>query len=219
MKKTESLKIQITLIFLILIVGYTMVIARGPALQPDHNTIPNILIIKFKEGVDPLVAGSKSGNEVVSQMMQKYDIVDLRPVSTTTGISKRASRAGGLRNIYYASYTGGHSSRFKARQVSDNDLVEYAEPKYRHYISVIPDDSLYYRQKLNYEAVFAPEAWDVVKGDQGGVVIAIVDGGTDIRHEDLQDNIWQNLGEIRLIRADPLNYHLWTSSPQHQSPE
>ncbi len=47
----------------------------------------------------------------------------------------------------------------------------------------------------NYNAIYAPAAWDSVKGEQGNVIIAIVDGGTDIRHEDLEDNIWRNPGE------------------------
>jgi len=199
MKQSETPKVRIALIFLILFVGYSMVIAGAPAKQPDDNTIPNIIVIKFKEGVDPLVMGNKSMNNVVNKMMQQHGIIDLRPVIRMNRISKSESKASGLKNIYYASYTGEQSARSKAGQVSDNDLVEYAEPKYRHYISrqsVTPDDSLYYRQEPNYNAVHAPEAWDVIRGDQGSVIIAIVDGGTDIRHEDLQDNIWQNTGEI-----------------------
>ena len=43
-----------------------------------------------------------------------------------------------------------------------------------------------------------PQAWDIVKGSEGNppVVIAIVDGGTDWRHEDLLGNVWTNSGEI-----------------------
>nr|NQU92731.1 S8 family serine peptidase [Bacteroidota bacterium] len=43
----------------------------------------------------------------------------------------------------------------------------------------------------------ADSAWDIHKGENGEeeVVIAIVDSGVDWDHEDLVDNIWQNMGE------------------------
>ena len=41
-----------------------------------------------------------------------------------------------------------------------------------------------------------PEAWDGVKGIDGEVVIAIVDGGGKWRHEDLHANRWTNMDEI-----------------------
>ena len=58
-----------------------------------------------------------------------------------------------------------------------------------------PDDALY-SQQIHLERLNLPAAWDVVKGQDGDVVIAIVDGGTNWMHEDLVDNIWTNTNEI-----------------------
>ena len=45
------------------------------------------------------------------------------------------------------------------------------------------------------DLINAPEAWN--KGYTGeGVVVAVLDGGVDYKHEDLRDNIWTNSGEI-----------------------
>ena len=45
------------------------------------------------------------------------------------------------------------------------------------------------------DLVKAPEAW--AKGSTGkGIVVAVIDSGVDIEHEDLKDNIWQNPREI-----------------------
>lgn len=47
----------------------------------------------------------------------------------------------------------------------------------------------YALEQINYE-----QAWDKSLG--AGVVVAVVDSGIDIDHQDLKDNIWTNEGEI-----------------------
>lgn len=48
--------------------------------------------------------------------------------------------------------------------------------------------------------ISAPLAWDLGQGgkdrDGNELVVAIVDGGMDLRHRDLVDNLWVNAGEI-----------------------
>ena len=58
-----------------------------------------------------------------------------------------------------------------------------------------PDDPMFSDQ-TELRHLRLPEAWDVVKGMDGDVVIAIVDGGGEWQHEDLHANVWTNLGEI-----------------------
>ena len=46
--------------------------------------------------------------------------------------------------------------------------------------------------------VSAVKAWDIARGNFSGreTVVAVIDGGVDIEHEDLADNIWNNQQEI-----------------------
>jgi subtilisin family serine protease len=49
--------------------------------------------------------------------------------------------------------------------------------------------------KWNLDAINAPEAWK--QGYTGkGVVVAVVDTGIDIKHSDLDNNLWTNPGEV-----------------------
>ena len=43
----------------------------------------------------------------------------------------------------------------------------------------------------------SPEAWKLTRGSHD-VLVAVIDTGCDVRHPDLVDNMWKNLGEIGL---------------------
>jgi subtilisin family serine protease len=60
--------------------------------------------------------------------------------------------------------------------------------------SVSPNDPLYHRQWA-LRQIKADVAWGVTTGSRD-VVVAVIDGGVDIRHPDLWPNIWINEGEV-----------------------
>jgi serine protease len=76
------------------------------------------------------------------------------------------------------------------REFSKDPSVEYAEPVYKREFFDVPDDPKYPDQN-HLPQIKTPEAWDIQKGDSN-VVIAIVDGGVDLNHEDLKANLWIN---------------------------
>jgi subtilisin family serine protease len=57
-----------------------------------------------------------------------------------------------------------------------------------------PNDPRYPRQTGQLDVIGAPKAWDHSLGQ--GVIVAVLDDGVDIDHEDLAANIWKNSGEI-----------------------
>ena len=65
-----------------------------------------------------------------------------------------------------------------------------------------PDDPLYMEQ-WNMELIQAPLVWDFANGTnadmQHAPVIAVLDSGFDLNHNDLKDNLWANLQELNGI--------------------
>jgi subtilisin family serine protease len=83
--------------------------------------------------------------------------------------------------------------------------VEYAEPNYYRYAgATFPNDpdfgDLWGLDNIGQAGgtpdadIDCPEAWDTQTGDPN-VIVAVVDSGADLDHEDLVDNIWRNMGE------------------------
>lgn len=62
-----------------------------------------------------------------------------------------------------------------------------------------PDDPKYAQWHWNLELLGLPEAWEYSKGGLAGadtMVVAVIDGGFDLEHEDLKENVWLNHQEI-----------------------
>ena len=62
-------------------------------------------------------------------------------------------------------------------------------------LAKVPNDPKYSSQESFYKQIGAPMAWDFITGTSS-VVVAVIDVGVDILHDDLKENIWQNLKEI-----------------------
>lgn len=105
-----------------------------------------------------------------------------------------------------AKYAIGNLSVKQALQkLRNHPAVEYAEPDYIRYASVIPDDpdfsqlwGLHNTGQTGGVAdadIDAPEAWDISTGSKD-IIVGVIDTGVDHSHPDLNDNIWINPGEI-----------------------
>jgi len=160
------------------------------------DMVPNIVVIKFKAGLNIGNNKLQTGNIALNALLTKHGVISLRQVVKKSRISKSNVNIYDISNIYYANFSGDQSPATVAAILEASPLIEYAEPKYIHHIAAIPNDSLYHLQKAYYNIIKMPQAWDIVKGQDGTAIIAIVDGGTDIRHQDLADNIWMNEAEV-----------------------
>lgn len=109
-------------------------------------------------------------------------------------------------NLFSVTFKNPSSSRGFIRAFSNsNGLIRYAQPDHVVKLRQNPNDpDLEHQWSLNginsKGNIQAAEAWELgtggktARGDE--IVVAVVDGGTDIHHSDLKNNIWTNKREI-----------------------
>ena len=174
--------------------------------QTKSSTMENIqptflkgmITIKVKEGIKDLMKqrGNVSFNiSSLDSKASKYE-VDLLEKRFRYNPKKLKKGMPDLSRIYRIEFPEEHSVTKIAREFSKDPNIEYAEPIPIAHLLVEPNDPMYGQQPY-LPQIFAEEAWEIHKGEDGEeeVVIAIVDSGVEWDHEDLVDNIWQNMGE------------------------
>jgi hypothetical protein len=152
--------------------------------------LPNTVIVKFKESSAPASATRSAQLQLplkaakVSSLTSKFPQAALR--SRISSPSKAIEI--GLDRIYELKYSGGAAVGTVVREVRSMKSVEYAEPAYIHHTRIIPNDPYYTPRQSYLTQVGAPQAWNIIR-NASGVVIGIVDTGSDLDHEDLLGNI------------------------------
>lgn len=112
-------------------------------------------------------------------------------------------------NLFLVRAEGERSSRSILSTLNRSDSIAYAQEDHAVSMRFVPDDEDYHRQwsLKNSDGgadVRAEGAWALMShfshrfrnDDPNAPVIAIVDGGIDIEHPDLKDNIFVNRAEI-----------------------
>lgn len=176
--------------WVLLQVGYAQ-----SALKMRGEGVPGVLLVKYEAsmGKTDLPAGLE-----VQAVESVFPFIEV-------AAGKRALPASvqSLENVYRVQYAADVPPRKAAQLVSSQPGVVYAEPWYRRNLrgrpselaKAVPNDPLF--EDVTYmRRMQLTEAWDVVKGKDGDVVIAVVDGGTNWKHPDLMANIWVNPGEV-----------------------
>ena len=192
-----------------------LVVLPAVGMQQEDSYMPGRVVVQFKEGVVPVTGHAKTGLSSFDAVASPFGIYRVQQAfpMIEAAAAKRVllPAARKLRRMYYVEYSGPFDPWEVVSGLLRSKEVERAEPHFTyefagdvskaairdHYPAgrVVPDDELYDNQThLNRMEMEA--AWDVAKGEDGDIVIAIVDGGTDWRHPDLVDNVWVNADEI-----------------------
>ena len=202
-----------------LVLFFTAPVSVLAVVQPQSAgeiAVPGRLYIQFTQD-NVSMFGGITGITSFDQAASRYNVTAIEKAFPSLDViaSRRplAPSTEALRRIYVVHYDAFDSPRQVAEELSRVPGVRYAEPVYAtsplyseimldpasgtrqgrdlQGLQAFPNDTRYSEQTelrfLNLE-----QAWDVVKGEDGDALIAIVDGGVFWRHDDLFDNVWTN---------------------------
>ena len=116
-----------------------------------------------------------------------------------------AKRFPAFKNLEIVDLPAGQDVLATVKEYLDSGLVETAEPDYLLHESATPDDPHYFDGKqwhlngisspLSDPDINAPEGWEI-RHDATNIIVAIIDSGMRMTHEDLAPNLWTNTKEI-----------------------
>ncbi|MEM1126110.1 MAG: S8 family serine peptidase [Bacteroidota bacterium] len=201
---------------LFLVAGFAPTTARADdgTRRADTPTVqPGVVAVKFAEGQAVAKGATRTGLATFDKVSTRYRVQAIDPAfpQATRLAGKRSSSD--LQRIVYVRYAAEVPPAQVAAELARDPAVEYAEPvpvfrlqslgeidvdatlaAFRA-MDVTPNDPQV-PTMTHLNQVSLPAAWEVVRGEQGTVVIAIADGGTDWRHPDLEANVWTNAAEV-----------------------
>ena len=172
--------------------------------QPIYE--PQVVVVQVEPGLAIVEGAGKTGLEVFDRTAAEYSVHTIERVfpflDHVQPTPKTRQNLVALRHTYYVRYSAGDDPERVAKVLALSPGVIYAEPVIVNRLLELEvtaehDDSLFSDQTY-LRHMRLPEAWDIVKGEDMSppMVIAIVDFGTDWRHEDLLANVWTNADEI-----------------------
>ncbi len=175
----------------------------------DPLVMPGVVVVQFTGHVEISSGASKTGSPTFDRIATKQNVRRIEKalpfLEAYSGKRAFTSRLEALNRVYYVYYDSEIAPEQMALLLARDPEVAFAEPRYMQRISntgpapnpnrLTPNDPLF-SSMTHLPHLNVPEAWDVVRGEQGNVIIAIVDGGTDWRHPDLMPNVWTNPLEV-----------------------
>jgi len=171
---------------------------------PNHATPadydPQHVLVKLKPGHRDLFR--QTNNRTTAAIPQEVGVVGVREFIPSRGAMTARAKQGPRRsistidiNLYYRlACTPGTPIEEFINGLYHTGYFELVEPEYVNRMALTPNDpaqsSQYYLANIR-----AFEAWNETQGDES-IVIAIVDSGGDLVHEDLAANVYTNPLEI-----------------------
>ena len=197
--------------FSLLTLGLTFVLffCTGRALaQNVPEVVPHVVVVQFEDGIYFPGKTSTTGLQVFDRKAAAYGVHTIERMypflDRVEPTPKTRNNLLALRRSYYVRYSADVVPERVAKDLAFAPGVIYAEPipvnrtsGPVHWEYIDPNDPGFNLQ-TELQAMKLPNAWNVVRGSDRTpkVVIAIVDGGGEWRHEDLRANVWTNTNEI-----------------------
>jgi len=158
------------------------------------------------EGVLRLLVELNSDNDAISSREFRQAIRNIRKLSTQApksyDVYGQKTIAGDMRKWRIVEVDASQASQL-VEDLKGSPAVKSVSVEQIYQQASTPNDPAYGLQ-YGLPLIGAPEAWNNTTGNSS-TVIAIIDGGVDLSHEDLSDKIWQNSGEIAANNIDDDN--------------
>ncbi len=157
------------------------------------------IYVKLKDNFPLHFVVAREGNPNTN-LVSKYGFVkDLSGQFGITNMSRPFPKAMGkggeaLQRTFLIEFNDASQVDDLIRNLSANDLVDYAEKVPLHQLSLTPNDT-YHGSVWALSTIQAELAWNISVGNSN-VVVAVTDNAIETTHEDLDDVIWVNPGEI-----------------------
>jgi len=149
-------------------------------LQLSHHSYNRATLAKFASSIQPLPQASSTN--ITSSSEESAFLSELKVLNPDS-------------YEYYTTLNAIKKLRLR-------DDVVYAQPNYIRSIQQVPNDT-HYTKQWHYPAINLPQAWDLTTGtpDVGSVIVAVIDTGVFLDHEDLNGKLVPGYDFIR----DPSN--------------
>lgn len=163
--------------------------------DPSHY-LPNAIHIKLKEKKQITNNRKNIHNSLLSNNLNTLNVQNI-DLPFEAFVKNNEEDTYGISRIYQIIFDLPVDPYTICEELMSNPDVEYATPIFKQKLyDYEPNDPKYVSSEQYALTVLKlQKAWDISKGSKN-VKIAIVDSAIDWTHEDLNDNIWTNLGEI-----------------------
>lgn len=169
----------------VLNIGATSFVAGARAYGNPMDFVTGQAIVKMKANTG-LAAAANGGAQALKLShsdRSRAGLIHFALPALNSANSKAGTLAAKLQSRYHDQW-----ETLKAiKQLRARSDVEYAEPNYRVYPMATPNDPLYPLQ-VHYPQINLPLAWDITTGSST-VIVAVVDTGVVLSHEDLDDQL------------------------------
>src|SRR5205807_9697002 len=144
--------------------------------------VPGQALVRFKR--NRAVEGQmllNTSNEAAAQAVSDLTAQPLEQIPITVDRFEGSDLVEGLRMVRMAP-----DETLKAIEaLKSRDDVLYAEPNYVFHEETTTPNDPFFSQLYGMNLIGAPQAWDITQGSRN-IVVAVLDEGIDINHQDLQ---------------------------------